>query len=225
MPIGSIVNALAILAGGGLGLVLGRRYPERIRAIVFQALSLGVVVIGLSMALGFERPLILVFSLIIGGIIGEWLDLDERFNRFGDWLKSRIKSENELFTQGLVTASLIYCVGSMAIIGAFDEGLRGDPTILLTKSVLDGFTSIALASTHGLGVLLSAVPVFVYQVGLTIFAGWFKEYFSPVLINELTAVGGVLILGIGLNLLDVARIKISNLLPALVVVVGLVWIV
>lgn len=225
MPIGSIVNALAILAGGGLGLVLGRRYPERIRAIVFQALSLGVVVIGLSMALGFERPLILVFSLIIGGIIGEWLDLDERFNRFGDWLKSRIKSENELFTQGLVTASLIYCVGSMAIIGAFDEGLRGDPTILLTKSVLDGFTSIALASTHGLGVLLAAVPVFVYQVGLTIFAGWFKEYFSPVLINELTAVGGVLILGIGLNLLDVARIKISNLLPALVVVVGLVWIV
>ena len=150
------------------------------------------------------------------------LKLEDLFNRLGEILKSRVKSRNALFTDGFVTASLIFCVGSMAIVGSFDEGLRNDPSILLSKSILDGFASIALASTYGIGVIFSAIPVFIYQYGLTLFASLFRDVFSPVLINELTAVGGLLILGIGINLMKIKYIKISNLLPSLAVVVILV---
>jgi uncharacterized membrane protein YqgA involved in biofilm formation len=224
LPIGTITNALAIIVGSLVGLALGKRFPDNIRRIVFQGLGLAVLLIGMQMALKVQNPLILVFSILIGGIIGELIHLDDFFNSLGDRLKARIKSKNDLFTDGVVTASLIFCVGSMAVVGAFDEGLRGDPSVLLTKAILDGFTSIALASSYGLGVLFSFVPVFLYQYGLTLFAGVFKDVFSEVLISELTAVGGLLILGIGFNLLDIKPIKISNLLPSLVVVVVLVLI-
>lgn len=222
LPVGSITNAAAIIAGGLFGLALGRRFPDNIKNIVFQGIGLAVLIIGIQMALKVEKPLILVFSVLIGGICGELLKLDDRFNSIGDILKKKLKSSNELFTEGFVTASLIFCVGSMAIIGAFDEGLRGDPSILLTKAILDGFTAIALASTFGFGVTLSAAPVFIYQYSLTLFAMQFKNLFSAVLINELTAVGGLLIMGIGVILLDIKRINISNLLPSLIVVVVLV---
>lgn len=219
LPVGTIANVAAIIVGSLLGMALGKRFPDHIRVIVFQGLGLAVMVIGMQMALKVQNPLIIIFSILIGGITGELLKLDDRFNNIGDWLKDRIKSKNELFTDGFVTAALIYCIGSMAIIGAFDEGLRGDPSVLFTKSILDGFTSIALASTYGLGVLFSFLPVFLYQYGLTLFAVQFKSIFSPVIINELTALGGLLILGIGFNLLDIKKIKISNLLPSLVIVV------
>jgi uncharacterized membrane protein YqgA involved in biofilm formation len=224
LPLGSIVNALAIIVGSVAGLLLGRRYPDRIRSIVFQGLGLAVLLIGMQMALKCQNPLLLIFSLVLGGIIGELIRLDDLFNRVGERLKKSVKSNNDLFTDGFVTAALIYGIGSMAIIGSFDEGLRGDPSILFTKSILDGLTSIALASTYGVGVLFSFIPIFLYQAGLTLFAYQFKDAFSPVLINELTAVGGLLILGIGFNILQFVEIKISNLLPSLVVSVILVTI-
>ena len=190
LPIGSITNAGAIIAGSLAGLIIGGKLPSNIRSIVFQGIGLSVVVLGMDMALKFKQPLIVIFSMVIGGIIGEALHLDEFLNSLGDRLKKRIKSKNEQFTDGFVSASLIYCVGSMAIIGALDEGLRGDPTILMTKSVLDGVVSVALASTYGIGVIFSAVAVFVYQYGISLFASEFSSILSDVLINELTAVGG-----------------------------------
>jgi hypothetical protein len=215
-PLGTLVNVAAIIAGGLAGLVLHDRLPARVKSIVFQGLGLCVLVIGMQMALTMREPLIVIFSVLLGGITGAALRLEQGFERLGDWLKARVKSKNAAFTDGMVTASLIYCIGSLAILGAFDEGLRGDPTILFTKSMLDGFASIALAASYGLGVLFSAIPVFVYQYSLTLLAASAQDLFTQTMIAQLTATGGVLILGIGINLLELKRIPLSNLLPALV---------
>ncbi|HMM38363.1 MAG TPA: DUF554 domain-containing protein [Desulfovibrio sp.] len=221
LPLGSLVNALAIILGSVIGMLLHNRFPERVRAIVFQGLGLCVLLIGIQMALKVENILILIFSVLLGGILGELLNLEGLFEILAGKLKAVVRSKNAAFTDGLITSSLIFCIGAMAIIGSFDEGIRGDATVLYTKSILDGFASVALASTYGAGVLFSFLPVLLYQGGLTLFAGVFQQYFSPLLIAQLTATGGVLILGIGFTLLDIKRVKLSNLLPALPVVVVL----
>lgn len=221
LPLGSLVNAAAIITGSVIGLLLHNRFPERIRAIVFQGLGLCVLVIGVQMALKVDNILILIFSVLLGGILGELLDLEGLFERLAGRFKKLVRSKNAAFTDGLITASLIFCIGAMAIVGSFDEGIRGDATVLYTKSILDGFASVALASTYGSGVLFAFLPVLAYQGGLTLFAGTFQQHFTPQLIAQLTSTGGVLILGIGLTLLDIKRVKLSNLLPALVVVVVL----
>lgn len=220
MPIGSLVNAATVVAGSILGMLVRQRLPERIRGIIFQAVGLATLVLGTQMALQVNGDfLILIFSLIFGGIVGEVLKLDGRLDALGDALKARIKVKNERFTEGLVTAFLIFCVGSMTFVGALNEGLTGDRTLILSKAILDGFTSIVLASVYGVGVLFSALPLFIVQAGLTLLAAQFQTLFPDVLIRQLTAVGGVLILGIGLNLLEIKRIKTVNLLPALAVVI------
>lgn len=221
LPLGSLVNALAIILGSVIGMLLHNRFPERVRTIVFQGLGLCVLLIGIQMALKVENILILIFSVLLGGILGELLNLEGLFEILAGKLKAVVRSKNAAFTDGLITSSLIFCIGAMAIIGSFDEGIRGDATVLYTKSILDGFASVALASTYGAGVLFSFLPVLLYQGGLTLFAGVFQQYFSPLLIAQLTATGGVLILGIGFTLLDIKRVKLSNLLPALPVVVVL----
>ena len=221
LPLGSLVNALAIILGSVIGMLLHNRFPERVRAIVFQGLGLCVLLIGIQMALKVENILILIFSVLLGGILGELLNLEGLFEILAGKLKAVVRSKNAAFTDGLITSSLIFCIGAMAIIGSFDEGIRDDATVLYTKSILDGFASVALASTYGAGVLFSFLPVLLYQGGLTLFAGVFQQYFSPLLIAQLTATGGVLILGIGFTLLDIKRVKLSNLLPALPVVVVL----
>ncbi len=220
MPIGSLVNAATVIVGSILGMLVRQRLPERIRGIIFQAVGLATLVLGTQMALQVEGDfLILIFSLIFGGILGEALRLDSRLDALGDALKARIKVKNERFTEGLVTAFLIFCVGSMTFVGALNEGLTGDRTLILSKAILDGFTSIVLASVYGVGVLFSALPLFIVQAGLTLLAAQFQTLFPDVLIRQLTAVGGVLILGIGLGLLEIKRIKTVNLLPALAVVI------
>ncbi len=222
MPIGSVVNAATVVAGSLLGMLVRQRLPERIKAIIFQAVGLATLVLAMQMALQVEGDfLILIFSLIFGGIVGELIRLDSRLEAFGDALKRRIRIKNDRFTEGLVTAFLIFCVGSMTFVGALNEGLSGDRTLILSKAILDGFTSIVLASVYGVGVLFSAVPLFVVQASLTLLAAQFQTLFPEILIGQLTAVGGVLILGIGLNLLEIKLIKTVNLLPALVVVVVL----
>ncbi len=215
LPVGTIVNVVAILGGGILGLVIGRRFPEGMRNLVFQGLGLCTLIIGVQMALAFTNPLLMIFSILLGGVTGEILRLEEFFASLGDRVKRLVRSRNTTFTDGMITASLLYCVGSMAILGSFDEGLRGDPTLLFTKSMLDGFASIALASTYGVGVIFSVVPLFLYQFSLTMFASMFREVITTGLITELTAVGGLLIIGIGINLMKLTYIRISNLLPAL----------
>lgn len=221
MPTGALVNAGAIILGSAIGLALHGRFAERFRLIVFQGLGLCVLLIGLQMALTGKNPLILIFSILLGGLLGEGLRLDMAFERLGNRAKATLRSGNPDFTEGLITSSLIFCIGAMAIVGSFDEGIRGDATVLFTKSILDGFASVALAATFGSGVLFSFIPVLLYQASLTLFASMFQEHFSPLVISQLTATGGLLIMGIGLTLLDIKRINLSNLLPSLVIVVFL----
>jgi uncharacterized membrane protein YqgA involved in biofilm formation len=220
MPLGSIINAATVIVGSTVGMLVRQRLPERVKGIIFQGVGLATLVLAVQMALQVEGDfLILIFSLIFGGIIGEVLNLERRMEAFGDALKARIHVKNERFTEGLVTAFLIFCVGSMTFVGALNEGLNGDRTLILSKAILDGFTSIVLASVYGVGVLFSALPLFIVQAGLTLVAAQFQTLFPDVLIRQLTAVGGALILGIGLNLLEIKQIKTVNLLPALLVVV------
>ena len=206
IPLGAIINALGITIGSLVGLAFGARLPERVRAIVFQGLGLCVLVIGFKMALLTQNPLI---------------GLEARLIRVGDWLKGRLKSSNPLFTEGMVNASVLFCIGAMAIIGSFDEGLRGDRAVVLSKTIIDSFAALAMASAYGLGVLFSAIPVLIYQGALTLLAGSLQSWLDPATMTELTAVGGTLIIGIGLNMLEITRISLSNMLPALLAVVGL----
>jgi hypothetical protein len=171
------------------------------------------------MALKVENILALIFSLIIGGIIGVRMNLDMQMEHFGNWLKGKVKSKDTQFTDGFVAASILFCVGAMAILGSLDEGIRDDRTVLFTKSILDGFASIALAASMGIGVAFSAIPIFIYQGAITILSGYTQNFFTPLMIQQLTAVGGLLIVGISMNILEIKKIKVTNLLPSLVLIV------
>ena len=219
LPVGSIVNALAIIGGSAIGCWLQSRFPDRIRTIVFQGLGLCVLLIGLQMAFKVDNVLLVIFAILLGGITGEILRLDTLLERIGNWVKRKIGSKNEKFTDGLVTTSLIYCIGAMAIVGSLEEGVNGDATIIFTKSILDGFASIAFAATYGSGVLFSFVPVLLYQGTLTIGANFFQQYFSDIMIAQVTGCGGLLVVGIGINLLELTEIRLANLLPSLIYIV------
>lgn len=216
---GTIVNVIAIFLGCSVGFILKSRFPEKIGKIVMQALGLASLLIGAQMALKTNNILLVIFSLVIGGVIGEIIDIEEGLERFGERVKLKFKSNDtsERFVEGFVTASLLYCVGSMAIMGALKEGLSGNPDILYAKSLLDGVTSLAFTAAMGIGVLFSVIPVFLYQGGITLLARLIKDFLSPEIINEMTAVGGILILGIGFGLLEIRKIKVGNLLPAILV--------
>ena len=214
VPVGSLFNVFCIVAGGLCGLLLGGRLPERVRRIVFAGLGLCVLIIGIQMGLQTKNPLVLVFSVLLGAIVGELLRLEERLTAFADKLKAKVGSGNDTFTEGFVSTSVLFCIGSMAILGSFEEGLRGDTTILFTKAILDGFAAMAFAATYGLGVLFSAMPVFAYQGTLTEFATIIQPIMSNAMMTELTATGGALIIGIGINLLDIKNIPLTNMLPA-----------
>ncbi|TVQ97121.1 MAG: DUF554 domain-containing protein [Desulfovibrionales bacterium] len=215
MPIGTLINACAIIIGSLLGLVLGGRFSDRYRTLVYHSIGLCVLVIGLHMALSFQNILILVFSMLCGALCGQLLRLDDRLTMAGNALKNRLGSKDARFTDGFVTASLLFCIGSMAILGSIDEGIRGDRTILLTKSILDGFICIPLASTYGIGVMFSFLSVLLYQGGITLLAGQAQNLFTEPIIAQLTSTGGLLIMGIGINLLELKTINVTNMLPAL----------
>lgn len=182
MPVGTFINIATVLIGGTIGLLLRKNFPQNIKTIVFQGLGLSTLLIGMQMALQVKDPLILIFSILIGGVLGELVRLDKRIETLSDALKSKLKFKDQGFTEGLVTAFLIFCIGSMTIVGALNEGISGDKSLLLTKSMLDGFTSIALASTFGVGVLFSVIPMLVFQGGITVFAGLFQNLFSDILL-------------------------------------------
>lgn len=215
--LGSVINALSIVIGSLLGIFLKNKFSENIQQTVMKGISLAVILIGLQMALKTRDILIVIFSIVIGGVIGEIIDIEDGLNRFGETLKKRFNNDNDLFVQGFVQASLIYCVGAMAIMGAIQDGLNNDPTILLNKSILDGTSSIAFSATFGIGVAFSALPVLIYQGGISILASWVQNYLTEPIVNEMTATGGLLILAIGLNIAGATKIRVGNLLPALLV--------
>jgi uncharacterized protein len=224
---GTLVNGALIIVGSLLGLLF-TKIPERYKETVMHGIGLAVVLIGLQMAFSTQLIIVVLLSLLSGAIIGELLDVERKLNQFGNWVGSKFQTSasNDSFSQGFVTASLIFVVGAMAIIGALDSGIRGDHEVLITKGILDGFTALVLTTTLGIGVLLSVIPVLLYQGSITLLATqierWIPDAFLNGLIVELTAVGGLLIVAIGLNMLKVVQIRIGNLLPS-IVTVGLVY--
>lgn len=215
--LGTIVNTVAILIGGALGLLFGNALPEKMKKTVIQGIGLAVLLIGISMALQTKNVLIVITSLVLGGVIGEWIDIELRLQHLGQWLERKFEknSKGTGFTKAFVTASLIYCVGAMAIMGAFESGLKGNNNILFAKSMLDGITAIVFASSMGIGVLASALPVFIYQGSITMAAGLLQGILSATVIAEMGATGGLLIVGIGMTILEIKEIKVGNLLPAI----------
>jgi len=213
---GTFVNTGAVVAGSLLGVMIGKRLPDRIKTIVMQALGLSVILIGLQMALSGTRPLLAIGSILLGAVTGELLDIEGRIAAIGEWLKRRFRSESSTFVQGFVTASVLYCTGAMVIVGSIRDGTVGDPSILYVKSLLDGVASIAFASSLGLGVAFSALSVFAVQGAITLLASQLIFLQNPGVIESVTATGGLLILGIGINILEIKQIRVGNLVPALV---------
>jgi uncharacterized membrane protein YqgA involved in biofilm formation len=218
---GTVVNVAAVLVGTGIGLAIGGRLPERMQRIITTGLGLSTLLIGLQMALKVQSMLVVIASMVLGGILGEWLAIERALEQAGDRLKAWARSGSGTFVTGFVTASLVFCVGPMTIVGSIQEGISGNPEVIYTKSLLDGAASVAFASSLGIGVGFAAVTVLVLQGALTLLGGQLAFLLRPELLHELTATGGLLILAIGLLLLEVKRIPVANLLPALLVVVAL----
>lgn len=213
---GTIVNAIAIIAGSLIGLLFRKGIPEKVNQTVIHAVGLAVILIGLKGALGTENVLLVIGSLVVGGTIGELAGIEGGLEALGRWIGHRFGSTtDDGIARGFVTASLIFCVGAMAIVGSLESGLTGNHQTLFAKSVLDGITSILFTASLGIGVLFSAFPVFFYQGTITLAAGAIKPLLNPEVIAHLSSVGGLLIVAIGTNLLGMTRIRIGNLLPAI----------
>ena len=219
---GNLVNTVAIVAGCLIGLVVRRGLKDVYKDILMQAIGLSVLFIGSATALkGLldpdSLPILFILSLVIGGVIGEMARLEHKMERLGALLQSKFGSGEHNVARGFVTASLIFCVGTMAIIGSLESGLRGNHDMLFAKSVLDGVTSMVLASTLGFGVIFSAVAVFLYQGAIVLFASSLEPILSTDVIREISIIGGILIFGIGLTMLNILKVRTINLLPAIVV--------
>lgn len=212
---GTLVNSGAILAGSLIGLMVRSKSPEKLTRIAFQGIGLFTVTLGIMMAMKVDNILFMIFSIILGGVTGELLKIDKAMDKLGERLKSVARSDSSNFAEGMVTAFLLFCMGSMTVLGAIEEGLGSYPNLLFAKSVLDGIASIALASTLGIGVMFSIVPLLIFQGGLTLFAGAVQNYLTEPVINEISATGGLLLLGLGISILDIKKIKTINMIPAL----------
>jgi len=214
--LGSLVNSAAIILGGSIGLALKKGLSDRIASAVMNALALCVLYIGVSGMLKGENILITILSMVFGTLVGEWIDLDKKINQLGDEIESRVSSENKehSVSNGFVTASLLFCVGAMAIVGALQSGLTGNHDTLFAKSLIDGIAAIVMASSLGIGVLLSAGLILVYEGGITLFANVLEPLLTDSVINEMTCVGSLLIVGLALNMLKLTNLKIMNYAPA-----------
>ncbi|QQE74450.1 DUF554 domain-containing protein [Brevibacillus composti] len=218
--LGTLVNAVAIIAGALLGRLLSG-IPDSIRRTVMQGIGLAVVLLGIKMSLGTENFLLVILSIVIGSILGELMRIESGLNQLGQWLERRIGGKQGGIATGFVTATLVYCIGAMAVLGSMDSGLRNNHEILYTKAMLDGFSAIIFSSTLGIGVLFSAVPVFVYQGAIALLSTQIYNFVSQETLNamlvEVTAVGGLMIIAIGINILELKKINVANMLPALVI--------
>lgn len=219
---GVFINGLAIAIGSLIGILL-RNISEEMKETVTKGIGLGVVVLGIQMAIPTQSFIVIMISLSIGALIGEALKIETLMNRFGLFLQKRFSKSESNFAEGFVTASLIFVIGSLGIIGAIQSGVSGDHETLLTKAVMDGFMAIMLTASFGYGVLFSSIPVVLYQGSIAILANFLVQLVSPSfmdeLMNEISAIGGLMILGIGLNLLQLTKLRVSNFLPGIVVLI------
>ncbi|GAB6257659.1 DUF554 domain-containing protein [Peribacillus sp. NPDC101480] len=224
--LGALVNGACILIGSILGRFL-QHIPEKIKETVMSGIGLAVMVLGLQMGFKSDNFLVVILSIVGGAVLGEWLNLEGRLNSLGNWLERRMKAkEGTSISQGFVTATLIFGIGAMAIIGALDSGIRNDHDVLITKAIIDGFTALVLASTLGIGVLFSAFPIILYEGLMAIFSRQINTMVPTALMDsfilEMTATGGVMILAIGLNIIGVTKIRVANLLPGIMITAILV---
>ncbi len=228
---GTFINVATVLIGGTLGLLFGARLPERIRETVVGALGLFTVALGLQMFLKTQNPILVLGSLLLGGTLGEWGHIEDRLSRLGSWLETRFTPaeaaadpQGSRFVRGFLTASLLFCVGPMTILGSIQDGLTGDYSLLAVKSVMDGFAALAFASTFGVGVLFAALTVLLYQGGLSLGAAQLQSVVTPAMMNEMTAAGGVILLALAVSsLMEIKPLRSGNLLPALLIAPLLVW--
>ncbi|WP_288221969.1 DUF554 domain-containing protein [uncultured Clostridium sp.] len=221
--LGTIINTLSIIVGALIGLFVDGKISKNINETIMNGLALCVIYIGISGALKGNNTMVIIISIAVGGLIGELIDIDRKLESFGDKIEKKFNKNNSniSISQGFVSATLLFCVGAMAIVGSLESGLNNNHSTLYAKSLLDGITSIIFTSTLGIGVMLSAFAVFIYQGSITLMAGFLSSFLNDVAINNMTAVGSILIMGLGLNILGVTKIKISNLLPSIIVAVVL----
>ncbi len=217
---GTLLNIATVLLGGTLGLLFGTRLPERLRRTVVAGLGLFTAVYGIYIFLKTQNPLIVLGSLLAGALLGEWWKIEDGLQGLGEKLEARFAGKEKgsgRFVRGFLTASLVFCVGPITILGSIQNGLTGKFDILATKAVLDGFAALAFASTLGAGVLFSTLIILVYQGGISLLAAQLSNAISPAMMNEMTAVGGVILLGIAVSsLLEIKPIRVGSFLPALV---------
>lgn len=227
--LGTIINTLAVIAGGVLGVVLKKGIPQKMQDILMQACGIATIFIGISGTLAkmlvingdkieTQGTMLLIFSFVIGAGLGEWIDLEEKMERVGEKIKALVKAKNDSqFVDGFVNVSLIICVGAMAIVGSIQDGISGDYSMLAAKAVLDFVIVMIFAATYGKGAIFSAVPIFVYQGGITVIAALCGSFASEALISDLSFVGSALIFCVGINVAFGKRVKVGNMLPALIV--------
>lgn len=215
--LGTLVNCVAILAGSLVGILFKNGIPEKYNQTVMQAIGLAVILVGIKSAMGCDDLLIIIISLAVGSVIGEFVGIESYLERLGNFLETRFANSSSSFSSGFVTASLMYCVGSMAIVGSLESGLTGNHDTLFAKAGLDGIVGIILASSLGIGVMFAAVPVLVYQGGITLLAGVLKPLLIPTVVSQMSGTGGLLIMALGLNMIREKKIKVGNMLPAVFV--------
>ncbi len=213
--LGTIVNSLAIVAGSLVGILFKKGIPDKYNQTVMQAIGLAVILIGMKSALGSNDLSLIIISLAAGSLLGEWIGIEAYLERLGNWLETKIANTSSSFSAGFVTASLMYCVGSMAIVGSLESGLTGNHSTLFAKATLDGIVGIILASSLGIGVLFAALPVFLYQGSITLLAGFLKPLLIPAVVSQMSAIGGLLIVALGLNMIREKKLKVGNMVPSI----------
>ena len=215
--LGTIVNSIAIIIGALLGIIIKKGIKEKYKSTIMDGIGLSIMIIGIMGGIKTDNIVLIIASIVVGSIIGEIIDIDYKLEKLGHNMERKFGKGDSNFSKGFVTASLVYCIGAMAIVGALESGLTGNHETLFAKSILDGITAILFASTFGIGVAFSAIPVFIYQGIITLLANSAKDLLTVNVINEMSAVGGILILAIGINLLGIKKIKVANMLPSIII--------
>jgi uncharacterized membrane protein YqgA involved in biofilm formation len=224
---GTIINVAAIILGSLIGILFGARLPDKLKSTIIAGMGIFLVGMGIQMFLKTENSLIVLGAILIGTLLGEWWRIEDGLQKFGEFLErkfSRAEDDSNRFVRGFMAASLLFCIGPVAILGSIQDGLTGDYNLLVVKSILDGFASIAFASTLGIGVAFSSLIILVYQGGISLMATQLNALITANMMNELTATGGILLVGVGISsLLEIKKIRVGNMLPALLVAPLIVW--
>jgi len=214
---GVLVNAAAIIVGTVLGCFVIKGIPDRFNEILYKAIGLAIVFIGIKGAMDNQHVMLLIISIILGSLLGEWIDIDGKMNKLGDLAEKKLGFGEGSFSKGFVTATILYCTGSMAIVGSMNSGFNLDHTMLFAKSILDGMISVVFAGAMGIGVAFSAFPIILYEGGITVIAAFVGDFMPEIMITEMSAVGSLIIAAIGFNFLfsDLKQIKVANMIPAM----------